>query len=232
MMKRSLKFWIVLAAAAAMVQPVRGQQIDSPYRFLDHGQFAGVWAGYVSASDGRIDIGPEPAPIVGLAWALRVSGPFSINAEVGYMPSTRIVRDTVFEAADSLFREVGEADVKLLTVMGNIRFNLTGARTWNGLQPFAIIGGGVAVDLAGATDVERELTANQRFDFGTSFAGQLGAGADWFPSQRVSIRVDARNMFWKLPIPEAFLFTAEGEGFPRSEWEQNFALAAGLSIHF
>ncbi|MGH7447002.1 MAG: outer membrane protein [Longimicrobiales bacterium] len=232
-MKRSDIFWTVLSvAAAAVAQPVSAQRIESPYNFLDHGQFVGAWAGYVSAADGRIGIGPEPAPIAGVAWALRVSGPFSVNAEVGYMPSTRTVRDTVFVAADSMYRSIGEADVKLLTIMGNLRFSLTGPRTWHGLQPFAIAGAGVAVDLASGSAVEADLTANQRFDYGTSFAGQLGAGVDWFPSSRVSLRVDARDMFWKLPMPEAFRFTEQGARFPGSEWEQNFALAAGMSIHF
>jgi opacity protein-like surface antigen len=232
-MKRRLTFWILAAmAAAALTPPVRAQGIDSPYRFLDHGQFGGVWAGYVWASDGRIANGPEPAPIFGAAWALRVSGPFALNVEAGYMPSTRTVRDTVFDEAESTYESLGEADIGLLAVMGNLRLNLTGARTWNGLQPYVVAGAGVAVDLAGGSTIEAELPSNQRFDFGTSFAGQLGAGVDWFPSSRVSLRVDARDMFWKLPVPEAFLLTENGARLSRSEWEQNFALAAGLSIHF
>lgn len=232
-MKRSHTFWILATAAATVfTQPAGAQQIDSPYRFLDHSQFGGVWGGYVSPSNGTIDNGPEAGPIFGAAWALRVSGPFAINVEAAYMPSTRTLRDTVYDATESMYEDLGEADISLLTVMGNLRLNLTGARTWNSLQPFVIAGAGVALDLAGGSDIEAEMPANARFDFGTSFAGQLGAGVDWFPSSRVSIRVDARDMFWKLPVPEAFLFTENGARLSRSEWEQNFALAAGLSIHF
>jgi opacity protein-like surface antigen len=233
MMKRILiSCAVVLAVQAAVVQPVDAQQIASPYRFLDHSQFVGAWAGWVWAADGRIGNGPEAAPIIGAAWALRVSGPFALGADVGFMPSTRTVRDTTFSAADSMFTAIGEADVRLLVVMGNLRFNLTGSRTWNGLQPFAVAGAGVVIDLASGTAVEADLPANARFDFGTSFAGQLAAGVDWFPSSRVSVRVDARDMFWKLPVPEAFVFTQNGATLPRSEWEQNIALTAGLSIHF
>jgi hypothetical protein len=232
-MKRTLLCWMIAATGAmTAVPPAHAQSIDSPYRFLDNSQFVSAWGGYVAPSDGRIGNGPEAGPIIGASWALRVSGPFAINVEAGYMPSTRTVRDTVFDDATSTFEPLGEADIGLLTVLGNLRLNLPGARTWNSLQPFAIIGAGVAIDLAGGSDIEAERPANTRFDFGTSFAGQLGVGVDWFPSQRVSLRIDARDMFWKLPVPEAFLLTEAGRGFPRSEWEQNFALAAGLSIHF
>ncbi|HUF50858.1 MAG TPA: outer membrane beta-barrel protein [Longimicrobiales bacterium] len=232
-MKRSPTFLVLLTAfAAASAQNAHAQRIDSPYQFLDHSQFGGVWGGYVSTSEGRLDGGPRAGPIFGVNWALRVSGPFALFVDVGFMPTTRTVRDTTFEAADSMYTSLGEADISLLTAMGNLRFNLTGARTWHGFQPFVIVGAGMALDLASASAIEEDMQPNQRFDFGTSFAGQLGVGADWFPSPRVSIRVDARDMFWKLPVPEAFLFTENGARFPRSDWEQNFALAAGLSIHF
>lgn len=232
-MKRTFVFWMVAAAtAAALAQPVSAQRIDSPYRFLDHSQFGGLWGGYVWASDGVLDLGPQPAPIFGAGWALRVSGPFALNLEAGYMPSTRTVRDTVFDETTGLYEPLGEADLGLLAVMANLRVNLTGARTWNSLQPFVILGVGLATDVAGGSELEAEREANTRFDYGTSFAGQLGAGVDWYPTSRVSVRVDARDMFWKLPVPEAFLLTENATGLGRSEWEQNFALAAGLSIHF
>jgi hypothetical protein len=223
---------LVVVTMTMLAAPASAQRIDSPYRFLDHSQFAGVWIGHVSASDGRIGNGPDAALMAGAAWALRVSGPFALNVEAGYMPSTRVVRDTAYSNAASAFEPLGEADFKLLTVMGNLRVNLTGARTWNAIQPHILLGAGVALDLAGGTAIEAELPSNARFDFGTSFAGQLGVGADWFPSQRFSVRVDARDMFWKMPVPEAFLLTENGAGLSRSEWVQNLALTAGLSIHF
>jgi opacity protein-like surface antigen len=219
---------LLLAAAV----PAAAQRIDSPYRFLDHGQHVGVYAGHVSAGAGRLELGPQPAQLFGARWALRVSGPFSVGAEVGYMPTTRTVRDTVFVAADSMFRTVGETNMNLLSLMANLHFSITGPRTWHMLRPFATLGGGAVMDLAGAAPEEAEMAAGMRYDFGTSFAGHFGAGVEWFPSQRVSVRLDARNMLWKLGIPEAFLLTEAGRNTPRSEWENNFALLAGLSFHF
>lgn len=232
MMKKILA--AVVVALAFGGSSASAQRIDSPYRFLEHGQFVGVYAGHVWTPEGRLALGPESAMTAGVRWALRVSGPFAISADAGYTPTTRPVRDTAFVAADSAYALVGEADVKLLTVMANLRISLMGARTWHGLHPFLELGGGAAVDLAGTAPAESELPADVRWDFGTSFAGQAGAGIEWFPSQRVSIRADARNVLWKLKVPEAFQFaeTARGRRVAGSEWENNFSLSAGLSFHF
>jgi hypothetical protein len=220
---------IVLLAVAA---PARGQVLDSPYRFMDSNQHAGVYAGWAFASTGRLDMGPQPAPAFGARWGIRVTGPFVLGAEVGWMPSTRTVRDTMFVAADSLYREIAEANINVLTVMGNLVFHITGARTWNNLAPFALLGAGAAIGSGTRAPEETDLAAEARFNFGTSFAGQIGAGVDWFPSPRLSLRLDGRNALWKLGIPEAFLLTDAGRTLPRSEWEQNFIVSAGLSIHF
>lgn len=210
------------------------QRIDSPYRFLDTNQFLGAWGGQLQASEGRLDMGPQPAPIVGVNWAIRLSNAFAIGAEVAFSPSTRTVRDTTHTvtAGDTVFDAVGEADINLIIGLANLRLNVTGARTWYGLQPFVILGGGVAIDASSTPAADAELEPNVPFDFGTSFAGQFGGGVDWFPSSRVSVRLDARNMLWKLSVPDAFRLTDVGRSLPRSQWEQNFVVAAGLSFHF
>jgi hypothetical protein len=227
---KAVTFCAVWAVAAAA--PAAAQRIDSPYRFLDHGQYVGVFAGHVDAAEGALQLGPQPAQMFGARWALRVSGPFSVSAELGYMPTTRMVRDTVFVPAEEAFREIGEADMHMLSVMALLKLSLTGARTWNNLRPFAVAGAGAVIDLAGSPAVEEEMMANVRYDFGTSFAGTFGGGVEWFPTQRVSVRADARNLLWRLGIPEAYLLTEAGQGLGRSNWESNLALTAGVSFHF
>jgi hypothetical protein len=224
---------VALVALACLANAAAGQQIRSAYRFIDTKQFGGVNGGQVFAARGRLDTGPDNAPLMGVRYGLRVSGPFTVGAEVSYMPSTRIVRDTVFVTADSLYRALGEADINVLSILANLRFNVTGARTWHNLQPFALLGAGAALDVAGTAAADTLVhPADARFDFGTSFAGQIGAGVEWFPSASFSARVDAHNVLWKLKVPEAFGRTERGINFPESEWEQNFVLSAGLSFHF
>ncbi|MEX0907794.1 MAG: hypothetical protein WD054_05645, partial [Gemmatimonadota bacterium] len=158
--------------------------------------------------------------------------PFLAGVELGFAPANRTVRDTTFMQADSVFTPLGEADMNLLLAFANLRFNVTGTRTWHSLQPFMVIGLGAAVDLAGASELDADVPGNARFDYGTSFAGQLGAGVEWFPSTRIGVRLDARNVLWKLEVPEAFLLTEHGRTLPASEWEQNYLVSAGISVHF
>jgi hypothetical protein len=232
-MKRALLAVLVsMTAAAGVATPAAAQRIDSPYRFLEHSQFAGPYLGRMMPAQGRLGLGPHDAMTLGARWAIQVSGPFLLGAEIGYAPTRRTVRDTVFIAADSVFREIGEADMRLLSVLGNVRLNLTGPRTWHGLQPFLLTGVGVVIDVAGSPAVEEDMPANLQYDYGTTFAAQVAAGVDWFATQRVSLRLEGRNMLWKLGIPEGFLLTEAGALLPRSDWENNFVVSAGISFHF
>lgn len=221
-----------LLLAAGILTPASAQRIDSPYRFLDHSQHVGAFGGHVAASTGQLELGPQPGPVFGGRWGIRVTGPFSAGVEVGFMPTTRIVRDTVIVPADSTYLAVGEADVRLLSVMGTLSFSLTGPRTWYGLRPFLSAGIGGASDLAGAAEAEAEFEPDRQYNFGTSFAGMFGGGVEWYPTQRVSVRVDGRNMMWKLRNPDAFGLTDPGFRVSRSDWASNYSLLAGLSFHF
>jgi hypothetical protein len=212
--------------------PASGQRVTSPYRFLEHVQGAGAYVGYLNTSEGLLEAGPKSAPTFGVHWGYAISGPVRLTAEAGLTPTTRTVRDTVFLAADSLFREIGEADMLLLSVLANVRLDLTGQRTWNGLQPFILTGAGAVIDLSGSDEIEEPLASTARFDFGTSFAGQIGGGVEWYPNTRFSMRADARSVLWKLDVPEAFQLTAAGRNIVESRWEMNVLLALGFSIHF
>jgi hypothetical protein len=232
MTRASVALFVLFTAWAASAAPAAAQRIDSPYRFIDTSQHAGLFAGHVAASDGRAGLGPQPGTMLGGRWAIRISGPFAVGGEIGYLPTTRVVRDTVFLAADSVFQPLAEANMRLLTVMANMTFSVTGPRTWHGVRPLLSAGAGGAFDLGGSAPEEADIPTNQRYRFGTSFAGHFGAGVEWFPTGRISLRGDARNALWRLNIPEAFLLTDAGGGLPRSQWESNLTLTAGVSFHF
>lgn len=204
--------------------------LDSPYRFLDTSQGTGLFAGYLATSEGSIGLGPTSAAIFGGRYGIRVSGPFVVEAELGYIPSSRAVLDTV--PSDTAIISLGETDMPLLLARAALRFNLTGARTWHRLQPFAMFGVGIARDLAGESSLDEDLPENVRFDFGTSFAADFGAGIEWFVSRRTTLRIDARNLLWRLETPEAFLIGERGATLPDTEWTQNFFVSAGISIQF
>jgi hypothetical protein len=227
-----MKRILIACCLFAVAVPASAQRVTSPYRFLEHVQAGGAYAGYISTSEGVLGMGPKSAPTFGVHWGYAVSGPVRLTAEAGFTPTTRTVRDTVFVAADSAFRVVGEADIMLLSILGNVRLDLTGQRTWNGLQPFVQTGAGAVIDLSGSADIEEQLPATGRFDFGTSFAGQIGGGVEWYPNTRFSARADVRSVLWKLSVPEAFQLTTVGREFAGSQWEMNVLFALGFSIHF
>jgi hypothetical protein len=208
------------------------QNIDSPYRFVDTNQAGGVYAGYLFAGRGSLGLGPDKGLMYGVRYDLAVGGgPFAIEGDIGYFSSIRTVYDTV--AGDTTRAIIGESDFATLMLGAAIRFNITGSRTYHGFQPYALFGAGFAFDLSSATAQEEELPGNVRFDFGNSFMGMLGGGAEIFLGDRYSLRLDARNILWKLETPEAFLLSADQALLlPADEWSQNFSLNVGFAIRF
>jgi hypothetical protein len=219
-----------LAALGLGAGPTSAQAITSPYRFLDRGQSIGPFAGYIAASKGSIGFGPSSGPVFGARYGIRITGPFTLEAEAAYFPTTRAVLDTV--PADTTVEVVGEADLALAIAWAALRFNLTGPRTFHGVQPFLLFGGGAAIDVAGDAAAEEDLAPDVRFDFGTSFAGELGAGIEWFLSPSAALRLDGRNLLWRLKTPLPFLQGARSLVFTDREWAQNFQLSAGFSLYF
>lgn len=230
-MRRSLLVWPVLLSAAAS-SGLAAQRIDSPYRFVEHGQGAGLYGGMMWPSEGRIGLGPQSAAGAGVRYGIAVSGPISVELDLFFSPTTRAIGDTILTLPDSLPTMRGDGNMKMLVGMGSIRFNLTGGRTWHGLQPFAVFGGGLATDVAPKPALQDSVPATARFDFGTSFAGQLGAGLEWYPTARWSLRLDARNVLWKLKYPPAFQRVQGSRPVPADEWESNKIVSVGLSMHF
>jgi hypothetical protein len=76
------------------------------------------------------------------------------------------------------------------------------------------------------------VAGEARFDFGTTFAGQVGAGIEIFPVQRLAIRIDVRNILWQLKTPQALLLPNLGRTVPSEEWTNNVTASVGIAIHF
>lgn len=221
------------AALLLAVAPAAGQSIDSPYRFVEHSQTAGLLGGHISTAKGPLGLGPESAIAFGGRYGITVTGPFVFEVELMFAPTTRAVLDTAFTSGpDSAHVVAGEADMSLLLGMANLRFNVTGARTWYDLQPFVIFGGGIITDLAGDAAADEDVVADARFEFGTSFAGQVGLGAEYHLSPRWTLRADARSALWKLKNPTAFRLQDEERVLPADQWESNTVLTAGFSMRF
>ena len=218
-----------IAAALLVASPLAAQRITSPYHYLDLPQSVTLFGAALKTQTGSVALGPESGNMYGGRLAYRASGPLQLELTFGYAPLNRVVRDTArVSAKDSTFRPAGTLSQNLLLAVIGVRFDLTGSRTWHGLQPYLAAGGGIASGSSGSGGPT--VPADAQFKFGTSFALQAGGGIEWYAARHVGLLVDARGLLWKLHTPSAF-HTADGT-LPASEWTQNGALSAGLAIHF
>lgn len=224
-MRSSLLMAVILGVMAA--SPLSAQTVPSPYRHLENRQSLTFFGGQLFTDKGKLGLGPSSKQAAGVRYSIRLGGPFSAEASGTYLPSTRAVFDTALVAGGGL-RSVGTADLDLALVTASLRFDLTGPRTYHGFQPYILIGGGATIDLSGSSAVDSQVAPKARFNFGTRFAGQVGAGVEWFATRRVALRLDARDVFWRLRIPEAFV----GDGVANTEWVQNLGVSLGVVYHF
>jgi hypothetical protein len=231
MRARKVVFGLVLTASLTTTPGVvAGQTIPSPFRFVERRQEAGIFAGTSSVDAGRFGFGPEGGKNVGARWGVNLSGPLGFEVAGGLISGSRDIINPARAAGD---RKVGEADVLLGTLDGRLRFTLTGDRTWHGLAPFILAGGGIAFDLAGSDPADDELEEQDRFDFGTSFFGTMGGGLRASVTDRIGLRGDALFSLWKLETPPGFSDPERGfEAVEQGQWVHGLHLSLSAVIRF
>jgi hypothetical protein len=226
---RRLLLSSVLLFSSASASALAAQDIDSPYRFVDQAQQVHAFVGGISTERGALDLGPESDLAFGLRYGIRLAGPFAVEASATVFPTARAIHDLVIDGADTTLVPTGaEASMTLGIATANLRFDITGPRTWHRLMPFTLLGVGGAFVLSEDDEADADLESNVRFDFGTRLVGELGVGVEWIPTDHLSVRVDGRNMLWKVKAPTG-LQTLDA---PTEEWVQNFLLSAGVSFRF
>ena len=207
-----------------------GQSIPSPYRFLDTRQEVDIFMGTMSPGTGRFDYGPQPGTALGARYGINIAGPFGLEGVVTYLPTDRSIIDPGRAVGDFKIGEM-PSDVIMLDV--RLRFSITGNRSWHGLAPFVLAGGGLAFDGAGAKEDQELLLADDRFKFGTSFVGILGAGVRWYPGDRFFFRADTQLFLWQLKTPRGFSDPErEFEGVEEKEWVSGPSISLGFGIRF
>jgi len=231
MARISLSILILLGLQAfPQSTPVKGQTIPSPFRFVETRQEAGLFAGFSTPGTGRFGFGPGSGVLLGARYAIRLSGPLAAEAVLGYLASTRDVIDPRRVEGS---RVVGDAGAAIVTLDGRLRFSLTGDRTWHGLNPFLLVGGGVAFDAAGKDASDAILESDDRFEFRTTPTGIFGGGMRWFVSDRLLIRSDLSLGIWRLRTPRGYLDPDRDlTGVGKKEWVSGPTFSLGAAIHY
>ncbi len=232
-------FLLAILTSLALPRPAEAQHITSPYEFVEKKKDLGVFVGYLFTDRGTARLGPKAGPLAGIAFHIRVSDPIAITLQGAYFPGERDVIDPAAEEANQ--RIIGTTDLNLLVLNGRLNLQLTGSRTWHNITPYVYGGLGIAIEtggspncLTGSTHPDCQLVPRERFDFGTSFVGQIGLGAIWLPGRRLGLRLTFDDSIWKLNTPAGF-YDQTSTIFPvpsSSDWTNNLQLTAGLFFFF
>jgi len=228
-----------LALLALAAGPAAAQGIQSHIRYVEQAQGLEAFAGWVFADpkltlndSTEVEIGPRPAPIFGLRYQIRASGPISMVASLGYIPSTRKVflAEAVNDSAAIRVIDTGrEANVGVLLVETGVLFHLTGPRTWRGLAPFVGLTGGVARQISGKDPQDSTVAATERYDFGPSFAVSANAGTDVFLTRTLSLRAELNGRLWRESAPAGFRALGQSK---IAEWNNASSARIGAVLHF
>jgi hypothetical protein len=219
-----------MAAAALVVAPLQAQTIPSPYRFIEERQEGGAFVGYFDADPGRFGFGPKSALQTGIRYGLELAGPLGLEGVASVVPTER---DVVNPGRDEGDRVVDIAESTLLFVEARLRFALTGRRTWRRLQPFAVAGIGLGMDVQGSQREDQLLLDADRFDFGTKFVGSFGGGTRVILGRKFTLRLDASLLLYQLGTPSGFSEPERNLGnVPENEWVAARGFTVGLAYRF
>ncbi|MEO8295866.1 MAG: hypothetical protein ABI613_10165, partial [Gemmatimonadota bacterium] len=150
--------------------------------------------GNLGGDGGKLGIGPHGGPTYGIRYDFRMSGFIQAGLSANYMDLERLIVDAD-DPPDA--RVTGPVSQSVVTIEAALQFNITGGKTWHGLQPFFT--GGLGYALGSTTKAD-----TSGFKFGNRFSISPGVGLRFYPTSRIHFRIEARQHFWKLKYPPAF----------------------------
>lgn len=217
---------LALAAPARLL----AQSIPSPYRYIEASQSVSLFGAYLWTGEDEADVAPESMPLLGALYAIRFTGPLSGIVSLAGGTSSRTVYTAAGSstATDFTLVPLGDAEFYVLLAEAGLRFHLTGPRTWRGIAPYAGITAGLVTDLGDDNPFDEAVPEDERVDFGPGFAVGVSAGTEWFPTERISLRLDVRDYVWRIQIPLGL----RAEEVEDTEWTQNLGLSLGAAFHF
>ncbi|HEX9581896.1 MAG TPA: hypothetical protein VF970_12400 [Gemmatimonadales bacterium] len=222
---------VLCAALAASLFPSVGwSQVGhrpegSPFRDLQVRHALLFQGGYLSGSGGRAAAGPTDGPMVGLRYTIHLGGPWEAIFGAAGADLQRVVHspglapDTVGQSV--LMGETGFA------------FLLTGEKSWHGLVPY------VAATMGAAFGGSVPADSTSGYQFQTKFHFGPQVGVRWYTTRRISLRLEGRDVMWRLRYPASFFDLVPGSlvippllpGFdPDREWTHNLSLTLALGF--
>lgn len=223
---------LALLAAGPLAAQVGHPPDQSPYRDITHGNGLLFTYGHVGGSGGSLGVGPHSADGWGLRYDVRLSG--LLGAHLGFSHFSGI-RDAYYPDDSVAKRRKGPFTQSVTLIGAGMQANLTGAKSWHRLAPF--IDGEIGAAIGSAIGAD----TTSFYNFGTKLYLQPGTGAEWYVTDRLRVRFDARLIFWNLKYPSSFFQvpTQEPTGAPiipaggsASQWTATSWLGLGLHYAF
>jgi hypothetical protein len=184
--------WLgVLASWRGVSAQVGFPPDHSPYRDMQIGSNFVATAGYLSGERGRVGVSPSDGNIYGIRWERPFSRTLGLVFSLAEGQTTRYLVDPT---KDSASRTTGPVDNPVGLADIGLYLMLTGGKTWHGFAP------SLGLSL-GAVWASRPPGDTSDYNFGTRFEFAPQAGLRWYLAKRLSIRGDARLVFWKLSYP-------------------------------
>lgn len=204
MNKHLSAFILITSLLAVGATSANAQVIPSPYQFVETGKEWGASVGWAWTDPGHQDLGPKSGEVVSARFGAGFGSSLGVEVGSSLLFSSRDVFDPRRDSGDEF---IGEAQINVATFDLRLRLNLTGHRTWHRLQPFIVMGGGVAFEALQDRTLETAagfLPADV-YSFGTQFMATAGAGMNLFVTKSLVLRVDGLLHFWKITTPAGFL---------------------------
>jgi hypothetical protein len=233
----------LLFLAVMVVSPgtaaAQQEEIGTPYRWIERGTRVGIFAGYVFADRGDLQMGPGPTAMIGARLRTRLSSPLSLELNLAFGSSDRYVIDP---RLDTYPEPVDTVGLDWMIAQLNLQLALTGARSLHRFQPYILLGGGIMLGISEERS-EHFIDPTEsafRFELGTAPALTIGLGAEWDISSKLGLGFEVRDNIWRIKAPDAFFLpdvlagiVESGAPAPKeSEWLNNIELTAGLYYYF
>lgn len=232
MLKRISGFIVFSCLLVAGATSTNAQVIPSPYRFVETRQEWSAFVGTSSTNPGQLGIGPKSGGVLGARYLIEFGSSLGLELGTSLLFSGRDVFDPRRDPGDEI---IGEAQIDIGTFDARLRLNLTGHRTWHGIQPFIVFGGGLAFEALKDRTLETaaDFLPADVYSFGTRFMATTGGGVYLHLSRRFALRVDGIMNLWKVSTPSGFLdatreIPLDNTLIPPDEWVSHKSLSIGL----
>lgn len=201
----------------------------SPYVDMrrTHGLYA--YSGWLGGDRGFLQIGHANGQTYTVGYEIPLGGVLAFYGSLSYAKTERYV---INPFRDDSVRLAGPFDDDMSLIDLGLRFNITGNKTWHGVNLYASGSMGMAISMGTPLD-------SGSYNFKRKMTFTPGLGMRFFPVRRMSVVVDGRLAAWRLRYPPDYFRAVSNDGIPvlkegdpETEWTVHPWISFGLGWNF